>query len=442
MNSDQDIIQSLSIIESAKFECLINFLLYQGAFQNILDIKTLIDSPGINMEESSTRKSPSFTDAEIKSLGIYLEHSTNKNWQSKLKEDVKKNKGKKIKTFVFASNRELGDKNIKINGVSVPADEYCKKELECEKAFIIGRDNLLFPLTDPKFFHIRRNYLNMKDDLLVNYERYQEILREGEFSMDDQRIISSDIDELKSDIFSNNSKHLLVYCINCNFILHLMGMVAQKNFEEQKTNKILQKDFAFIRWPSPGIDLNNYLHEIKDVPDNYTVVWNAHIVIKNLFDYLKLKTSNNKLVFVTDENNKDEIINFFRENNLPFGSICFTKKLVDVKKISLTDHKNQISSIFVELERAVLGLEALIYSFSPFYEDNIDFRKRVIKYLGITKLEEKFIIHKLLKSKILYRTGNILWLKNANTGKQILKSLIDDDVFKIEELVKLKKHEE
>ena len=88
----EEIVQRLKTIDQYDFEVMVDSLLHQGAFPEIVSEGALVEPFGINMEKKRTIKSAPRADAEIRAHELKIESSTQENWIQKLKEILQKNK--------------------------------------------------------------------------------------------------------------------------------------------------------------------------------------------------------------------------------------------------------------------------------------------------------------------------------------------------------------
>jgi hypothetical protein len=83
MISEQHIIQKLKIIDQYNFESMIDSLLHQGAFPEIVNQNASLQPYGVNMENRRTRKSFPRADTELITHSLKVESSVQVNWKSK-----------------------------------------------------------------------------------------------------------------------------------------------------------------------------------------------------------------------------------------------------------------------------------------------------------------------------------------------------------------------
>jgi len=173
---EEQILRRLGVIDQYKFELMVANLLYQGAFLEIAGERTIVNQFGTNVLKQRTRKSNPRPDAEVQSEGLFIECSVQEDWAGKLIEVVTKNKGKHFSKFVFFTNQDTANKRLRINGNQVDPESYCSTELGCDYSRVIGLSELALPMRDPKFFNIRRNFLNIDEDYFCSGAGYSDIL--------------------------------------------------------------------------------------------------------------------------------------------------------------------------------------------------------------------------------------------------------------------------
>lgn len=455
MVGEIEIIKQLEIIKDSKFQSLFEHLLYQGAFQDICKGKSLIQSHGINTGLNTSKPSPGFSDSDIPSQDLEIEYGTDKDWRTKLKSDVKKLKQSKklrtskIKIFVFVSNRNLGDEMIKSGSKKIKATEYCKQELGCKAAHVIGSEEIRKALSDESFFRVRREFLNIEEDLFVNYENFYKILC-------DKQIISSD--DFKSvDALKVNTE---VGCImdKLKFDKQKIYILSSRKTEYRnllyylyKTGEKQSKDhldeFVFIRWPKQDVAISGkHAEELNDDGQKFVVVWGADS-IENVQDYLSLANEQTTLVFVCIQGSANKIKNQIpklrslhqlEDLDYPFES---TGKFVSEKEVD--KHKKKIKEISVietgkiskEINDLLLKFEALIYFYSPFNIDDAKTKAKIIKLLGMSEEKMFFLITIMTENMIVERVGDLLALSKHDVGRKLLNDYIDGGVFIIDQLL-------
>ena len=152
MVSEQHIIQKLKIIDQYNFELMINNLLHQGAFPEIVNLNASIEPIGVNIEKRRTRKSFPRSDTELITHGLKVESSVQEDWKSKFKGVIENNKDQPIKKFVFCTNQDIKSKQINIDGKKIDAEEYGRNNLNCKDCFVIGQQLLILIFQNPAFF--------------------------------------------------------------------------------------------------------------------------------------------------------------------------------------------------------------------------------------------------------------------------------------------------
>lgn len=261
MITEAQILGKLETIDQYKLDRLVTHLLYQGAYSNIVQPNCFIEPFGTNPHKQRTIKSPGHADAEIRSLGVHIETSVNEEWSGKFKRDVNKNKGRQIKTFVFCTNQDTGSNNIMHNRVNVPAEKYCKDELDCEQSFIIGMKELLYPLQDPKFSYLRREYLGIPEEHFYSPALFLQSIRNSlgfRISIEANRLQNLSVEVGKVLGFSPNELTIL-HSDDYITLLHALGEWANAEYERQSSQSITT-DHCFINWPAHAASLQGVDH--------------------------------------------------------------------------------------------------------------------------------------------------------------------------------------
>lgn len=301
----EQIVQRLRTIDQYGFEAMVNNLLHQGAFPDIMNEGASVEQFGINVDKRRTIKSAPRADAEVSLQGIRVESSVQENWTGKLNEVLQKNKSKSIKIFAFFTNQDIGSKQIRINGKYFDAEKYSTAELGCEQSCIIGQKDLILRMQNPKYFSIRRNYLNLADDFFCSAREYSEIL--GKNTSLKCETNQSDLERyaimLKDRLSFDPSSVILIHNDDYITLLHAVGLWAVNLMKEHSQDV----DFCFIRWPWKSADIASVDgNEVDDQIQTFVVVWGAHD-IDNLSDFLRFNTKNVTMVFVTQKGFKETV---------------------------------------------------------------------------------------------------------------------------------------
>lgn len=439
MTSEDQIVQKLNTIEQYNFELMVNNLLYQGAFHEIVDEHALIESFGINIEKRRTIKSRPRADAELTLKGIVIESSTQKDWRSKLKELLEKNKGRKINKFVFCTNQDTGTKEIKVDGKTLDAEKYCCESLRCESCFIIGQKAIVLPLQDPRFFYIRRNFLNIPDDFFYSATNYRSLLKNNDSLVCEVK--NSEI-ERYSNILSDKltfDPNYIVLLFNDDYItlLHTIGMFGYKRIASE-SQRVITIDLCFIRWPQRVVNFDNVsVTEINDHIPTVIFVWGAHN-ISNISEFLMFNKRNVMLVFVCQLVFKEKVLDELRNfrGHIQIQEIHIFE--IDQRQVSVDEqeiHRRKIHCLVEDLTELSLMYEALIYLYSPFFLNDRERKKRVRKILGINQSQVDQLNNLLLNNDLASVTGRILWLKQPIVAKDLLKNYIEKNIFPIDNLM-------
>jgi len=436
LQQEEQIIQRLKTIDQYNFEAMVNNLLHQGAFPEIAYENALVEQFGINIEKKSTIRSTPRADAEIRSQELKIESTTQEDWTGKLIEVLKKNEGKSIRRFAFFTNQDIGIKQIKINGKGVDAEEYSTTELRCEKSWIIGQKDLVLRMLNPKYFNIRRDFLNIPADYFCSAKGYIEILEKNTSlkcapKKPDLELYSIILkDKLSFDssavVLLNNDDYLT--------LLHSISIWAL-----DLTNECSQDlSFCFIKWPQKNVDTASIdSSEVNTEIKTFMVVWGAHD-IDNLSEFLRFIANNVMIVFVAPTGFKEEVRRRLESSG---GNI-------HVKEVSIEDidkrpaepdekakHQEKLKNVVEDLLDLMVKFEALIYFYSPFNLNDQQKIKKVLAALDINSDKLDQLRELLIKSDLAEITGKILWLKQPVVAKELLSDFISQDVISINDLV-------
>lgn len=439
MVSEQHIIQQLKIIDPPKFESMICNLLHQGAFPEIVHQNASIIPYGINMEKARTRKSSPRSDAELIISGLNVESSVQGDWKSKFKDAIKKNKNQPIKNFVFGTNQDVGSRTIKSDGKDIDAVEYGQNNLNCENCFIIDQQTLVIKLQNPKFFYIRREFLNIPEDFLCSVERYKNILKNNNSLVCNvsKSKIESYVNFLTDKLIFDPKQIILLHSDKYFALLHAIAVWASGQTKKDSKN-ILSQSLCFIKWPYSKVSLKNIsnLEIMSNIP-TIVFIWGAH-EIENISDYLKFDIQNVMLVFICKSAFKDKVEGEFRgfRDTISIKDLYISE--IDKREISTKErekHQNKIDTIVSNLKECLLKCEALIYFYSPFRLNDPILKNKIVSILKInqTQLDQLFTL--LKQNDLASKTGSILWLKQPIMAKKLLNDYISDGSFNIEEMI-------
>ncbi len=435
---ENQIIQKLEVIDPYSFEVMVGSLLHQGAFREIVGDNASVEIFGANMEKGRTIKSSPRSDLELASEGLVVENSVRADWKIKLKEDINKNRQKEIKTFVFFTNQDVGTKQIEVDKQNVDAEKHCCSVLNCENSFIFGQKALVPRLQNPRYFNIRRNYLNIPQDFFCSIHGYDNLL-------ENNNSLAPEVDKSKIEGYSTILANELSFDPNKILLLHNDDYVTLLHtikawglrlpIRAHSPNFI---DLCFIKWPQHIVNLENVSHaEINDDIRTFIFVWGAH-VITNLSEYLMFNKRNAMLVFVFKSGFEQDIAEELHASGTHLLLDELHMPAIDGQKITPDEqksHKRKIATIAADLINLLLKYEALIYFYSPLYSDDLATKRKMRNILKIKQTQAKQLEDLLLQNDLASMTGKILWLKQPVVAKVLLSDYIDQNIFPIDDLM-------
>jgi len=444
MQPDKLIIDALNTIDQATFEKLARRLLYYGAFEHLgIEQRELLYAFGINIEKNKTRGSKGRVDVENSSGSLKVEISTREDWDKKLIQDIKdiKKNGIIVDKFIFCTNREIGSLNIKPKCGKIDARQYCKNELKCKIAEIIGQQELLLPLTDPRFFYIRRDYLEIEDDFFVSAGQFYNIIKSNypvkSFLINQGEIFQVFDDKIK---FLPNNQILLLHLNNYEELLNLLAewAIIKFKFDENYFNdngEVRKIDAgAFIRWPLNTVK-DSYLDEVKTEKARlFIFIWGAHL-INNISEYLQLKGTDGQLVFICQSGQEDKVgaeIKKITSCNIQIVKI--PTKLAIITEENRKKHDKKIKQIQETERQLILKYEALVYYYFPYRKTSSEITDKIKILLSINADRLEILTQTTINSNILQLTGDILSLQDNAMGRKLLEDFINDGTFSIEQL--------
>ena len=438
---ESKIIDRLKKIDQYHFERLIDNLIYQGAFPEIIKNNSSVESFGANIAKERTRKSANRSDSEIRYPDTAIEKSVNQDWQQKFKGDIAKKPSEGIEMFVFATNQDTKDKFIKINKKkSISYIDYCKQNTSYKDVSIIGSNEIVTALQKPDFHYIRRNFLSLPDDFLYCASRFKEVIDEKNLF-----VCNTQNDTFKRYLYCLNQEIkfipygiTILHCENSRYSL-LVQAIAEFGINNTfDTKSIIQNDFSFINWPYKNFNLHNIDHlEGNNEINNFIAIWNTH-EIENLSDYLKFRKEKTSLILVSPTIHKEKIIEKLHSftPNLDIKEILVqVDDIPEPSQQDINNHKTKIQSITEGTIDLLLKFESLVYFNSPMYLNNTSKVNNVLELLNISEVEFNYFKALLVKNGLAAVIGNILWIKKPEISKQLLNEFISKGVFNIKDLV-------
>jgi hypothetical protein len=324
---------------------------------------------------------------------------------------------------------------IRIDGKLVDAEGYCSAELGCDHSWVVGLTELELPMLNPKFFNIRRNFLNIDEDYFCSAVTYSGILNNPKLSCETKE---SELDEyatmIQERVSFDPTRVTLLHNHDYMTLLHAVGVWASYKMKEE----IDGLDICFIKWPQQNIDTSRIdSGELSNLVPTFLIIWGAE-EIDNLAELLRFAARNIMVVLVT----KTELKQTVR------GRIDTFLGAMRVEEVSIREidervaepgekkkHQEKIEAIADELVGLMLKLEALLYFYSPFTLDDAEKIKRVMKVLKVDESGLSHLREVLVKNDLAAITGRIIWLKQPLVAKGLLKEYIDNGTISIDDLM-------
>ncbi len=432
---EEQIIQRLTIIDQYAFQHMVDHLLYQGAFPEIAAEGALVGQFGINIIKRRTIRSAPRPDAEIRLEDLAIECSVDEKWPAKLRKDVEKNRGKHFGKFAFFTNQDVGNGQITIDGKALDAVAYCNAELKCDESWVVGLKDIELPMLNPKFFNIRRNFLNIDEDYFRSTGTYTKILDNPTL-----RCVTNPADLgryaaiLRDRISFDPSSVILVHNHDYMTLLHAVGIWASDVMKEDSD----EFDVCFIRWPYRKIDTSRIDgSEISNLTQTFLVIWGAD-EIENLADFRSFAAKNVTLMLVTNtdlkENLRTRLEPLLRTMRVDEVSIQEIDERI-AEPGERKKHQEKIEVIAKGLVELMLKFEALLYFYSPFTLDDGEKINRVMKVLQINEGSVSHLRELLVDNDLAAITGRIIWLKQPVVAKDLLNDFIDNGAILIDDLM-------
>lgn len=431
----EQIIERLMIIDQYAFAHMVDHLLYQGAFPEIAVENALVGQFGINVLKRRTIRSAPRPDAEISLEDLAIECSVDEKWQAKLREDVGKNQGKHFGKFAFFTNQDVGNKQMKINGEIIDAEAYCNAELKCDDSWVIGLKELELPMLNPKFFNIRRKFLNIDEDYFCSVVAYNKILDNPTLRCEtNQADLGRYAAILRDRISFDPSCVMLLHNHDYMTLLHAVGIWASDVMKEAADGL----DICFIRWPQKNIDTSRIDgSEISKLIQTFLIVWGAD-EIDNLAEFRRFTAGNVTVVLATKTDLKDVVRTRLESSLGPIPIEEVSIKEIDERIAEPEEkkkHQDKIKVIAKELAELILKFEALLYFYSPFTLDDREKINRVMKILEINESALSHLRELLVINDLAAVTGRIMWLKQPVVAKDLLKDFVDNGAILIDDLM-------
>ena len=440
MVSENQIIQKLKVIDQCSFELMVGNLLHQGAFPEIVSGNASIELFGVNIEKKRTIRSSPRSDAELVLEKVVVENSVQENWQTKLREAIEKNRQKEIKKFAFFTNQDVGTKQIRVNKQNIDAEKHYCSILNCQSCFIFGQKALVLRLQNPRFFYVRRNFLNIPQDFFYSIHEYENLLEKNDS-------LKCEVDGSKIEKYGSILANMVTFDPNQILLLHnddyitLLHTVkawGSRRFITSNSRNPINIDLCFIKWPHRVVNFEDVSDaEINDDIRTIIFVWGAH-EIDNLSEYLMFNKRNTMLIFVCKSAFKEDVYKGLEDSGFHMSLRELHILEIDQRKITPDErelHGQKIATIAENLTNLLLRYEALIYFYSPSYLDDRETKNKIRNLLKINETEANQLDNLLLSNDLASITGRIFWLKQPVVAKDLLNEYINQNIFSIDYLM-------
>ena len=328
------IITALETIEPTTFEQLCADLLLAGA----LSAKwkdNLIQMRGSNLVKNTTIPYPVDGIIDIPEGLCVLQCSTQEDWVSKLKDDVKSVKrwaekqSRQVVGMIFITTRHIGNREIGNRGEEkLLPEEFVKKELSQfntqVEAYVFGKEDLLRVLRTTKYFGIRKEWLNIPEDYflsLKSFKSYHRIQAQGRHIYLKTYVQGTGREEsIKAleNFVSQTEKRVLV--------IHSQGGIGKTRFVlESLIKRVKERDEnidILFNQRKKHVDVDEVIYEISEDKKSLIVLDDAHL-IDNLTDFSKILSdrSHAKLILITRSTASESVK---RSIGYPAGEIELT----------------------------------------------------------------------------------------------------------------------
>ena len=429
----------LKVVDQYKFAALVDNLINQGAFPDISPAGVPVDSFGVNIEKQRTIKSPGRADSEIPSLGLKIETSVLEDWPKKLKKELDKYKANPPTKFAFISNQPLKTRQIRIAGKNVKAEIHAKSELGGAEIFLKGLNEICQALQDPKFFYLRRAYLQISDDIFCHPAQFlDELLVVNKYlkcTTPDAELeeIANTVDQ---EISLQPGTVVLMHNEDFHTLLHTLTRWANKKFLALNNDgEYIKEDFCILRWPSAAKPLDR--SEISQLVKTNILIWGMPHQLPNISEYLQFSSPKTSIIIVTKSGFEEELISKIKDYVPDIQEVvllAIDNRTVTPKEISA--HESKIKLIVASTTDLLLRYEALIYIYSPvIVTDGALDKIRTI--LSISASGEQQLRSTLIDNDLATLTGDVLWLHHPSVSRTLLKRYIEEGIFSIDLLTEI-----
>lgn len=328
------IITALETIEPTTFEQLCADLLRAGALRAKWK-DNLIQMRGSNLVKNTTIPYPVDGIIDIPEGLCVLQCSTQEDWVSKLKDDVKSVKrwaekqSRQLVGMIFITTRHIGNRGIGNRGEEkLLPEEFVKKELSQfntqVEAYVFGKEDLLRVLRTTKYFGIRKEWLNIPKDYFLSLKSFKSCHRnqaQGRHIYLKTYVQGTGREEsIKAleNFVSQTDKRVL--------LIHSQGGIGKTRFVlEFLIKRVKERDEnidILFNQIKKHVDVDEVIYEISEDKKSLIVIDDAHL-IDNLTDFSKILSdrSHAKLILITRSTASESVK---RSIGYPAGEIELT----------------------------------------------------------------------------------------------------------------------
>lgn len=484
------IITALETIEPTTFEQLCADLMHSGALGGKWK-DNLIQVRGSNLVKNTTVPYPVDGIIHMPEGLCVLQCSTQEDWVSKLKDDVKSVKrwaekqSRQLVGMIFITTRDIGNRQIgRRDEEKLPPEEFIKKELPQFKiqASLFGQKDLLVPLQNSDYFYIRRRRLNIPEDYFLSLDSFKShhkkqaqdnFIHLKRFVPGTNR--EANVNALKEFARQTNRRVLLI---------HAQGGIGKTRFALESLKQIGKQnkniDILFNK-KRKYVNVDEIIPEISADLKSLIVLDDAHL-INNLTDFSSILSERNhaKIILISRSTasesvegaigypaeeieltslDRDSSIELLKNNlDTPLrdeylrlaADICegnplligITAHLInkgeiqsfrDLKKDDLI--RDYLKKILADLKQHD-GFDqtiyepylALLFLLKPFSLNDDEIKSLIKCYVDINKSQERFLLRDLEECGVLEKHGDTLWLYPDLLGEYLVETTFFSDI--------------